>query len=195
MNIYKALKRERKILKRFYITMLTLFIILPLAVYLTGLTNLFYLSYLLVIELLIFVAVVNKLNYTTIEYSCGNNKLKFRSGLFSKFNLILCDKVVLVHTEKMEDEMEIILITSVKFRNRGLKLVTDSFLKRYPAIQTEYSKLQKLNPDTLFYYQIIRRGALKKYLLLDLIYKNCVKATYTEEGIQNIKIARGQTLV
>lgn len=46
-----------------------------------------------------------------------------------------------------------------------------------------------------YYFQVIRRGGLKKYLLLDLIYKNCVRATYTEESIQNIKIARGQTIV
>ncbi|MDD6796425.1 MAG: hypothetical protein PUE01_13645 [Clostridiaceae bacterium] len=195
MDIYKALKKESKSIKRFYIIMIVLFIILPLAVYLTGLTSIFYLSYLTFMEFLIFVAVVNKLNYTTIRYSCNNNRLKYKSGIFSKDNLILCDKVALVHTEKMEQEMEIIIVTSVKFRNRGLKLVTDGFLKRYKAIEKEYSKLKKLNPDTLFYYQIIRRGGLKKYLLLDLIYKNCVKAVYTEEGIQNIKIARGQTLV
>ena len=32
-------------------------------------------------------------------------------------------------------------------------------------------------------------------MILDTIYKNCVRATYTDECIQNIKIARGQTLV
>ena len=36
---------------------------------------------------------------------------------------------------------------------------------------------------------------LKKYLLLDCIYRNCVKAIYTDYSIQNIKIARGQTIV
>lgn len=195
MNIYKALKKEKKSIKRFYIIMLILFISLPLAVYLTGLTSFFYLSYLAFIEFLIFVAVINKVNYTTIKYSCSNNRLKYKSGIFSKNNLILCDKVALVHTSKIEQDMEIIIVTSIKFRNKGLKLVTEGFLKRYKTIENEYLKLKKLNPDTIFYYQIIRRGGLKKYLLLDLIYKNCVKAVYTEEGIQNIKIARGQTLV
>ena len=55
--------------------------------------------------------------------------------------------------------------------------------------------LEIIYPDTIFYYQVIKRGGLKKYLLLDTIYKNCVKAVYTDDCIQNIKIARGQTLV
>ena len=41
-----------------------------------------------------------------------------------------------------------------------------------------------------YYFQIIRKGALNKYILLETIYKNCVKATYTTAAIDNIKIAR-----
>ena len=33
---------------------------------------------------------------------------------------------------------------------------------------------------------------LKKYNLLDEIYKNCVRASYTSSAIENIKIAREQ---
>ena len=195
MNIYKALKREKKYLKRFYIVMIILEIIMPLAVYLTGLTTFFYISYLLFMELLIAVAIINKANYTRLKFLCSNNRLKFKSGLFSKENLIFCDKVRLVHTEKMEENMEIILLTSVNFKNKGLKLIGKNFLKKYFLISHEYLKIKEANPQTLYYYQIIKRGGLKKYMLLDTIYRNCVKAEYTEEGIQNIKIARGQTLV
>ena len=195
MDIYKALKREKKYLKRFYIMMITLEIIMPLAVYLTGLSTFFYISYLLFMELLIAVAIMNKVNYTRLKFFCSNNRLKFKSVVFSKENLILCDKVVLVHTERMEENMEIILITSVNFKNKGLKLIGESFLKKYSSISHEYLKIKEANPKTLYYCQIIKRGGLKKYMLLDIIYRNCVKAEYTEEGIQNIKIARGQTLV
>ena len=195
MNIEKALKREKKQIKRFYIIMIILEIIMPLAVYLTGLTTFFYLSYLLFMELLIVAVIINKINYTRLKFFYSNNRLKFRSGIFSKESLIFCDKVILVHTEKMEENMDIILITSVNFKNRGLKIITNSFLKKYSLISKEYLKIKNANPETLYFYQIIKRGGLKKYILLDTIYKNCVKAEYTNEGIQNIKIARGQTLV
>lgn len=195
MDIYKALKYEKKHLKRFYIVMIILEIIMPLAVYLTDLTTLFYISYLLFMELLIAITIINKINYTRLKFFYSNNRLKFRSGLFSKDSLIICDKVLLVHTENMEENMEIILITSVNFKNKGLKLIGKGFLKRYYSISNEYLKIKEANPQNLYYCQIIKRGGLKKYMLLDTIYRNCVKAGYTEECIQNIKIARGQTLV
>lgn len=195
MDIYKALKREKKIHKMFYITMASIAIILPLAVFLTGLNTFIYISYLIIIEFLIFMTVLNKINSIKLSYFCSNNRMKIKGGLFGKESLIFCDKVALVHTEKMEEEMEIIIITSVNFKNRALKPVLKSFLRRYPSVREEYLKVKEKNPDSSFYFQIIRRGGLNKYILLDVIYKNCVKAVYTADGIQNIKIARGQTLV
>ncbi len=50
----------------------------------------------------------------------------------------------------------------------------------------------KLNKETQWYIYNKKRGALKKFKLLDDIYKNCVTATYTNDSIENIKIARGQ---
>ena len=132
MNIYKAIKREKKFLKKFYILMIVLAITLPIILFLTGLNNTFYLSYLLFIEFLIFVAVINKMNYYKLEYSCSNNKLRFKNGLLSNESVILCDKVALVHTEKMEEDMDIIIVTTVNFKNKSLKPIGSIFLKRYP---------------------------------------------------------------
>ena len=74
-------------------------------------------------------------------------------------------------------------------------MVGKNALKKIPNIQKEYNKIKENNHGSLIYYQVIKKGGLRKYLLLDIIYKNCVKATYTEQCIENIKIARGQTLV
>ena len=195
MNIFKALKREGKFLKRFYISMGTFFVLLPLSVYMTNMYTAFYMIFLLIIELLIVLAVISKRNATKIRYSCNNNRLKITSGLFSKENLIFCDKVVLVHTEKMEDDIEIYIFTTVNFKNKRLKLVGKSLLKRIPSVEEDYLKVRRDNPGKLIYFQQVKRGGLKKYMLLDTIYKNCVKAVYTDQCIENIKIARGQTLV
>ena len=195
MDIYKAIKMEKKSLKRFYKLMGILFIGLPLSVYLTGVRTIFFLVYLLIIELLIISAVINKLNYYSLKYSYNANKLNIKNGLFAINNLILCDKVILVHTEKMESDMEIIIISTMNFRNKNLKPVVNGFLKKYPKVDEELKKISNGDNQQTYYFQIIRKGGLIKYLLLDTIYKNCVKAIYTNDSIQNIKIARGQTLV
>ena len=134
MDIYKAIKMEKKSLKRFYRLMGILFIGLPLSVYLTGVRTIFFLVYLLIIELLIISAVINKLNYYSLRYSYNANKLNIKNGLFANNNLILCDKVILVHTEKMESDMEIIIISTMNFRNKNLKPVVNGFLKKYPKV-------------------------------------------------------------
>lgn len=195
MDIYKAIKMEKKSLKRFYKLMGILFIGLPLSVYLTGVRTIFFLVYLLIIELLIISAVINKLNYYSLRYNYNANKLNIKNGLFANNNLILCDKVILVHTEKMESDMEIIIISTMNFRNKNLKPVVNGFLKKYPKVDEELKKISNGDNQQTYYFQIIRKGGLIKYLLLDTIYKNCVKAIYTNDSIQNIKIARGQTLV
>lgn len=192
MNINKALKKENKSKKRLFIVMILLFIILPLTAYLAGIKYLFVWAYLGFIELLIILIIIIKLNYHRLKFVCNNNRLTMKSGLFIKESLILCDKVAVVHTSKENDELEIIIVTAVNFKNKGLKLITQGFIKKYPEAAEEYLRIKKLTPEHVFYFQVVRKGALKKYELLDAIYKNCVRATYTSSAIKNIKIARGQ---
>lgn len=195
MDIYTAIKREKFHLKIFFITMIIISIILPGVLILTGLTSIFYMSYVVFIEFLIVIAIIIKMNSYKVEYRYLNNRLMFKVGIFSKEHLIICDKVVLVHTSKSDYDLEIVMITSVVFKNMGLRPIDKNFLKRYPQIVGEYNDIKKLNPKKDYYFQVVKRGGLKKYLLLDSIYKNCVKAIYTDESIQNIKIARGQLIV
>ncbi len=192
MKILKALKKEKKQEKHFFIFMIILFLILPLIAFLSQVESIFLWFYLGVLEFLIVIACINKLNYHYLRFSCSNNILKFKSGLFFKESVILCDKVAVVHTDKDKEEMDIILISTVRFRNRYLKPVSKGFLKKYPEALEEYIKAKKINPEESYYFQVIRRGALKKYMLLDVIYKNCVRASYTSSAIGNIKIAREQ---
>lgn len=192
MKINKALKKEHKSNKRLFVIMIIIFIMLPSITYLGRIKSLFIWTYLCVIEILIILILLRNSNYYSLKFVCSNNRLKIKSGLFIKESLILCDKVSVVHTNKEKEELEIILITSAKFKNKWLKPITQGFIKRYPEAAEEYLRIKKLTPEQQFYFQIIRRGALKKYLLLDTIYKNCVGAKYTASAIENIKIARGQ---
>lgn len=192
MKIHKALKKERKHERYFFILMIMLFILLPLIAYLSQIKSIFLWVYLGIIESLIIIACINKLNYHRLIFSCINNKLKFKSGLFFKESVILCDKIVVVHTDKSKEEMDIILISTGRFRNKYLKPISKNFLKKYPEASEEYIKIKRINPEDSYYFQVISRGALKKYILLDTIYKNCVRASYTASAIENIKIAREQ---
>lgn len=193
MNINKALKREAKSKKRLFIAMILLFIVLPSTAYLAGIKSFFVWAYLGLIEILIMLILLIKSNYYRLDFICNNNRLRLKSGLFVKESLILCDKVFIVHTNKEKDELEIIIVTAVNFKNKGLKPITQGFIKKFPEAAEEYLRIKKMNPENIFYYQVFRRGALKKYELLDNIYRNCVRATYTSSAIENIKIARGQS--
>lgn len=171
--------------------MLGLFIILPLITLLANVKSIFLWSYLGFIELLIVMACIKKANEYKLNYKIVDNKLLVKSGLFSKNIFILCERVSLVHTEGKNQKMQIVIITENKKKSRNLKPITKGFLNRYNELSGDYLIIKKLNPESQYYFRIIGYGELKKYELLDLIYKNCVKATYTSKAIENIKVARG----
>lgn len=115
MDIYKAVKKERLHLKIFLITMVIIAFFLPTVLIITGLTTIFYISYVIFIEFLIAIAIIIKMNAYIVEYRCLNNRLIFKVGISIKEYLIICDKVVLVHTNKSDYDLEIVLITNVVF--------------------------------------------------------------------------------
>lgn len=192
MRLKKAMKKENGRKKRFLIFMIVISIFLPAVVYFYKIRSTFILSYLGVIEFLIAIAVLAKVNYHKLDFKCSNNKLEMKNSLFLKKNLLLCDKVALVHTDKYKEDMEIIIITTVGFKNTSLSPVTGGFLKRYPEAGEKYLKIKKMNPESMYYFKIVKRGGFKKYQLLDVIYRNCVKAVYTSSAIESIKLAREQ---
>ncbi|NLZ33510.1 MAG: hypothetical protein GX889_01085 [Clostridiales bacterium] len=192
MKIEKALKKEQKSIKRFYILMFLLFVTLPLVFLISQVKSLFIMIYLYSLEILIIISCISKANYHNLKFTAKNNKLKFKSGLFGKEAILLCDKVVLVHTNKVGEDLNIVLVSTSKFRNNYLKPITKIFMKKYPEASSSYIKIKKNKPEEIYYFQVIKRGALKKSILLDEIFKNCVKAQYTASAIENIKIARGQ---
>ena len=93
---------------------------------------------------------------------------------------------------KDREELEIIIVTSSKFRNKKARPIVKGFLKRYPEVEREYNRLKKINEEQTYYFQIIRNGSLRKYIFLENIYTTCVKSAYTPAAIESIKIARGQ---
>ncbi|MBU3209817.1 hypothetical protein [Clostridium algidicarnis] len=192
MHIEKAIKNQNRNLKIFMMLMISMFLILPLALFLYGNINWFLLSYMIFVEFMIAFATISKYNSQKIKFNCSNNKLKLKLGILGETTLIFCDKISIVHTAKSKEDIEIIIISNTKIKNKRAKPINESFYKRYPMLAKKYENEKKENPEKNYYFFIIKKGGFYKYNLLDAIYKNSVKAVYTDETIENIKIARGQ---
>lgn len=192
MKIEKALKKQKRYNKLFIIFMFFLSIFLPIITYLAYIRTFTMLAFLLLIEILIFIAIIKKFNDCTLKFIFVNNKLKFRGGLFSSYTYIQCDRIAIVHTNKNNEDIEIIIVTRGKVKNQKMKLINKEFMKKYEEAAVEYRRLKRINQDVGFYFKVIKCGELKKYIFLENVYKNCVNATYTASAIDSIKIARSQ---
>ncbi len=192
MEINKALKRIRKKENIFFIIMGILSVSIPTLAYLANLKNTFIYVYIMIIEILILIAILSRINTCTLKFKYYNSRFKIRQGLFLRESIILCENVAIVHTSKEREDVEIIIVTSSKFRNKKARPVTKGFLKKYPEVEREYKRLKKINEEQTYYFQIIRNGSLRKYIFLENIYTTCVKSAYTPAAIESIKIARGQ---
>ena len=75
MYIDNAIKRQIKFKKRFYTTMILLSILLPTILYLSNIRSKFILGYLIVLEILIFLAVLRKIDFYRLVFSCSNEAI------------------------------------------------------------------------------------------------------------------------
>jgi hypothetical protein len=187
MDINKAIRKQDKSHKRFLLSMSFIFFILPLILVLSNRINLFFLIYLCIIELLILIAFFINISSNYLRYNTDNYKLRIKLRKFGEEFNIVYDKVAFVHTQSSGIKFEIILIMSSKFRNKKIKPIDEDFIKKYTYVAQQYYKLKKLRPEENFFYLTINKGGFHKYRLLDLIYRNCVHAHYTEEAVERIK--------
>lgn len=192
MYIDKALKKQSTSYKRFNIVMIFMFILLPLVVFGLGMNKGIVNSVLIVLEVAIIVCIVLMKDKISLNYTCENNTLRLKQGLFKSYRRISCDKIKLIHTENKNGDIDLVIVTTSRVGNRQLRLVGRSFLNKYPMAAKEYKKLKKIDPDKNYFYLVVRNGGYKKYAMLDAIYRNSVTAIYTPDTIENIKVARSQ---
>jgi hypothetical protein len=189
MDINKAIRKQKKSYKGFMLAMCFIFFMLPFVLYLSRKMTPFFIIYLVVIEVMIFLSILARSHNEKLEFQCDSAKLKIRDGLLNHGYNLACNKVILVHTEKREKDIQIIIITTSRFRNKRIKEIDKEFLKEYAYLSQEYLRIKKLYPENMYYYMIVKNGGYYKYKLLAELYKNSVKAVYTDEAIENIKKA------
>ncbi|MCM8709733.1 hypothetical protein M2651_01690 [Clostridium sp. SYSU_GA19001] len=187
MNIDKAIRKQDKSHKRFLLFLSFIFFVLPLALVISGRFDIFFLVYLFLIESLVLIAVLVTINSNYLSYNMEKYKLKIKLRRFGDEISIACDKVIFVHVEGEGSDINIILITSSKFRSKNIRVIDESLMKKYPYLAHQYYRIKKHYPENNYFYITINKGGFHKYRLLDLIYRNCLLAQYSEEAINKIK--------
>lgn len=187
MNIEKAIKKQKSKFRRFLVSIAMLIIVLPVILYFSKQTNTFFIVYLVIIELLIMLFVLLRINNESLIYEVDINKIRIDAGFPKKLISVSCDKIELIHAEGNDKDMHVILICKTKLRNKCVKPVDINFLKNYPYAGYYYGKLKKRNLEQEYFYTIIKTGGYKKYSLLNELYKGCTIAAFTEESIAKIK--------
>lgn len=194
MNINKAIKKQQKSYKRFMLIMCFIFFIIPAILIYNKKLALFYIIYASIIEFLIIVAMLVKYHNEHIKFEIVENyRLNIESGLFKKKIIMLCDKIEIVHVENFKrksdgkEDFKIIIITSSKFRSEYIVPINAKLFKLYPYLAHCYKKRKMMYPEKSYFFTSIKKGKFYKYVLLDMIYRRCVNAEFTDEAIDRIK--------
>lgn len=187
MNVHKAIKKQKFRYRRFILAISVLIVALPVILFYSKQENIFFIIYLLFIELLIILFVMYRMNNEFLDYKIDINKIRISTGFPPKLISIPCDKVTFIHAEGSDKDIRIVIMCSEKFRNRCVRPVSSNFLKNYPYAGYYYGKLKKKNWKKEYFYCVIRTGGYNKYSLLDELYKGCTSTTFTEESISKIK--------
>lgn len=186
MNINKAIKKQKKSTKRFVRFMGFIFLLLPTILYLNNVFTAFILVYLAIIEILIIVVILLRIDKKTLKFNY-TQKMKIQNGIFGDKYIIDCQRVEIVHTIRENENIEIILILNSKSRNKRIKKVDSKFLKNNPWMAKYYNVLKNSKIGKDYYYVAVSKGGYIKYILLDELYKYCTKAYFTDSSIKSIK--------
>jgi hypothetical protein len=184
MDLNKAIRKQKKSYKRFMLSMCFIFFVLPAILYLENIRTTFFISYMVLIQALIVMACIIRTDSEHLKFELVEGKFNIKNGFFRRFYNIQCDKVVIVHFEKNK---ELIIVTNSKFRNKAIKKINKDFLFKYSLVSHEYIKIKKMYPEEDYYFITLDKGSHKLYKLLISLYKNSVKAVYTDEAIETIK--------
>jgi hypothetical protein len=187
MNINKAIRKQKKTYKRFMLSMCFIFVLLPIILIISKVTSIFFIAYLVCMELLISFVVLHRFNEEYIDFKRDGYHISIWCGISKAKFIITCKKVALVHVEGQGADLEIITITKSRFRNKRIHSIDISFLKRYPYVAQMYNKIKIEDPEEEYFYFIIKHGGFMKYILLDDLYKSSVHAVFSDDAIEKIK--------
>lgn len=187
MNINKAIRKQKKTYKRFMLSMCFIFILLPIVLMASNIMNMFFIIYLICIEGMITFVILLRVNEEYIDFKQNGYKIIIWCGIAKVKFIIICKKVDLVHTEGKGRNLKIIIITKSGFRNKRIQPIDISFFMKYPYVAKMYTEIKLQNPEKTYFYLVINNGGVRKYSLLNELYKICDRAIFSDDAIENIK--------
>ncbi|MBW9171800.1 hypothetical protein [Clostridium estertheticum] len=187
MNINKAIRKQKKTYKRFMLSMCFIFVLLPIALMISNIMSMFFIIYLVCIEVMITFVLLLRINDEYIDFKQNGYKISIWCGITRVKFIIICKKVDLVHTEGHGRNLKIIIITKSGFRNKRIRPVDINFFMKYPYVAKMYIEIKTQNPEKTYYYFVINNGGFRKYSLLNDLYKTCNQAVFSDDAIENIK--------
>ncbi|MPQ30005.1 hypothetical protein E4V42_00910 [Clostridium estertheticum] len=187
MNINKAIRKQKKTYKRFMLSMCFIFVLLPIALMISNIMSMFFIIYLICIEIMITFVLLLRINEEYIDFKQNGYKISIWCGITRVKFIIICKKVDLVHTEGHGRNLKIIIITKSGFRNKRIRPVDINFFMKYPYVAKMYIEIKTQNLEKTYYYLVINNGGFRKYSLLNDLYKTCNQAVFSDDAIENIK--------
>lgn len=187
MNINKAIRKQKKTYKRFMLSMGFIFVLLPVILMVSKIVTMFFLIYLICMEVMITFVVLIRFNEEYIDFKFDGYKISISCRMAKVKFIIICEKVVLIHTRGQGSDLELIIITKSRFRNKNIYPIDINFLRKYTYAAQMYNKIKIENPQETYFYFTINNGGFRKYSLLDDLYKSCVKAVFSDDAIEKIK--------
>jgi len=194
MNINKAIRKQKKTYKRFMLSMCFIFVALPIILMLSRTINMFFIIYLVSIEMMIFFVLLVRIDEEYIDFKVEGYKISIWCGITKVKFILICKKVALVHAQGQGKDLGIIIITKSRFRNKKIYPIDINFSMKYPYVDQMYRDIKILKPEENFFYFIINHGGFRKYILLDELYKNCEQALFSDEAIEKIKEYRDKVI-
>ncbi len=187
MNINKAIRKQKKTYKRFMLSMCFIFVLLPIILIVSKIINMFFVIYLVCIEIMIAFVIFLRVNEETMDFKLDGYKISIRCGVAKVKFIIICNKVALVHAINEGRDLELIIITKSRFRNKKIAPLDIKFLQKYPYVAQMYNRIKTSDLEQTYFYFTINNGGFRIYNLLDDIYKSCVGSTFSDDAIEKIK--------
>lgn len=195
MNIKKRYKKEKSMIKRNFIIVFLLMVLIPYIVVIlndegifSGLEFDFALMYASVIDILLLFYIIKDINDNRLSFQMVGRKLRIKKGLFGFSFSISVDKTFYVDIiENKKQNYEIVIIMKKGKKNKNFIAFNIGFVKTHQQYKGIYEHLNRDNPSVDYNCVILASGGSKKFYLLYTLFKNAYNAEFSLKSVNYVK--------
>lgn len=195
MNLKKRLKKEKTNKTRVMLICSTIMILIPYMVVVLNDEGIFKgwefnfaLSYAILVDVLLFLYILKSISDMHLSFYVNQQKIKIKDGLFKLYFQIQLQKVIYVDIIKRKnDDFEIFIIIKKGKRNKKCVPFNIEFIESHPEFRLTYEYLSDKNTVVDFLGTYIRKGGVKKYYLLYVLFKNSYNSECSKTALEYVK--------